>query len=199
MAVKGSRVFITATPVFNRGLRPPNADSPRNSDIWFTLSFKNDRRILEHAVSTHNQLVEDMLAQSPDGDFITQCMFQPLPTIFAKHGTARGGNVLGLDRLTDNALLWLATLAVRGADQEEFGRAKMVAWVKDVEDYAKSVGAHVEWQYLNYADYTQDPFRSYGAENVEFIREVAAKYDPEGVFQSRIPGGFKISKSSRAN
>ncbi|KAG6354435.1 hypothetical protein INS49_004452 [Diaporthe citri] len=165
-------------------------------DIWFTLSFKNDQRVLVHAVSTHNQLVEDMLAQSPDGDFITQCMFQPLPTIFAKHGTARGGNVLGLDRLTDNAVLWLATLAVKGADQEEFGRAKMVAWVKNVQDYAKSVGAHVEWRYLNYADYTQDPLGSYGAENVEFIREVAAKYDPEGVFQSKIPGGFKISKSS---
>ncbi|KAI3393266.1 hypothetical protein diail_4526, partial [Diaporthe ilicicola] len=27
-----------------------------------------------------------------------------------EHGTARGGNVLGVDRLTDNAVLWLATL-----------------------------------------------------------------------------------------
>lgn len=166
-----------------------------HSDIWFTLSFKNDRRVLEHAVSTHDQLVKDMLAQSPDGDFITQCMFQPLPTIFAKHGTERGGNVLGLDRITDNAVLWLATLAVKGADQEEFGRAKMIEWVKNVEDYAKSIGSDVEWKYLNYAHDTQDPLATYGAENVELIRAAAAKYDPEGIFQSRVPGGFKISKS----
>lgn len=164
-----------------------------HSDLWFTLTFKNDARVLEYAVSTHSQLVEDMLAQSPDGDFITQCMFQPLPTIFAKHGTARGGNVLGIDRITDNAVLWLATLAVKGADQEEFGRTKMLAWVESVNDYAKSVGSGVEWQYLNYADYSQGPLRTYGRENVELIRAAAKKYDPLGVFQSRVPGGFKIS------
>lgn len=139
-----------------------------------------------------------MLAQSPDGDFITQCMFQPLPTIFAQHGAERGGNILGLDRITDNAVLWLATLAVKGADQEAFGRAKMIEWVKNVEDYAKSVGSDVDWKYLNYAHDTQDPLASYGAENVELIRAAAEKYDPEGVFQSRIPGGFKISKSPSA-
>lgn len=144
-------------------------------------------------MSTHNQLVDDMLAQSPDGDFITQCMFQPLSPIFAKHGTARGGNVLGIDRITDNAVLWLATLAVKGAEQEEFGRAKMSAWVESVSDFAKSVGSDVEWQYLNYADYSQDPLSGYGRENVELIRAAAEKYDPMGVFQSRVPGGFKIS------
>lgn len=167
------------------------------SDLWFTLSFKNDARVLEYAVTTHDQLAEDMLAQSPDGDFITQCMFQPLPTIFAKHGTARGGNVLGIDRMTDNAVLWLATLAVKGADQEEFGRAKMSAWVKSVGEFAKSVGSDVEWQYLNYADYSQDPLGSYGRENIELVRAAAEKYDPTGVFQSRVPGGFKISNSPR--
>lgn len=26
------------------------------------------------------------------------------------------------------------------------------------------------------------------------MREAAAKYDPTGVFQTRVPGGFKISK-----
>lgn len=166
-----------------------------NSDLWFTLSFKNDARVLEHAVETHNQLVEDLLVQSPDGDFITQCMFQPLPTIFAEHGIARGGNVLGLNKLTDNAVVWLATLAVKGAEQEEFGRAKMMAWVKSVGDFAKSVGSHVEWQYLNYADHSQDPLGSYGQENVELIRTAANKYDPLGIFQSKVPGGFKISSS----
>lgn len=40
----------------------------------------------------------------------------------------------------------------------------------------------------------QDPLGSYGAENVAKIRAAAAKYDPEHVFQSRVPGGFKISK-----
>lgn len=35
---------------------------------------------------------------------------------------------------------------------------------------------------------------SYGAENVAKMRAAAKKYDPEQVFQIRVPGGFKISK-----
>ena len=30
---------------------------------------------------------------------------------------------------------------------------------------------------------------------MEFLKEVAAKYDPTGVFQTLVPDGFKISKA----
>lgn len=145
-------------------------------------------------METHKQLVEDMLAISPDGDFITQCMFQPLPALFAQHSLKSGGNVLGLDAVTDNSILFLATLAVKGAEQKEIGQAKMVAWIADIEAYAKSIDSLVDWKYINYADFTQDPLSTYGAENIARIKEAAAKYDPEGVFQSRVPGGYKVSK-----
>lgn len=164
------------------------------SDIWFTLTFKNDKRVLEYAVETHKQLVSDMQSLSPDGDFITQCMFQPLPALFAQHSSEQGGNVLGLDKVTDNSILLLVTLAVKGDDQKAIGQAKMVAWVDDMESYAKSLDSLVDWKYVNYADVTQDPLSSYGADNIAKMKEAAAKYDPEGVFQSRVPGGYKVSK-----
>lgn len=66
-------------------------------------------------------------------------MFQPLPTISAECGTARGGNVLGLDRPTDYAVLWLATLADKWADQKVFELAKISAWTE-----RKSVGSDAE-------------------------------------------------------
>lgn len=51
------------------------------------------------------------------------------------------------------------------------------------------------WQvYLNYADPSQDPFASYGEENLRFMKKVAAEYDAPGVFQTLCPGGFKLSK-----
>ncbi|ORY68846.1 uncharacterized protein BCR38DRAFT_424491 [Pseudomassariella vexata] len=162
-------------------------------DMWFTLSFKNDERVLSKAVELHNQLVEEMKIESSDGDFITQCMFQPMPSLYAKQSVEKGGNMLGLDKVKENAILWLATLAVKGADQELIGRQKMITWVNAVEEYATSIDAHNDWIYLNYADSTQKPLESYGAENVEKIRAAAAKYDPTGVFQTRVPGGFKIS------
>ena len=50
----------------------------------------------------------------------------------------------------------------------------------------------VDFRYLNYCHGTQDPLRSYGEESLRKMREAAAKYDPAGIFQTRVPGGFKI-------
>ena len=37
------------------------------------------------------------------------------------------------------------------------------------------------------------PLESYGKANVQLLRNVSAKYDPQGVFQYMVPGGFKIA------
>lgn len=102
--------------------------------------------------------------------------------------------MLGLDKVTENGILWLATLAVKGPERAAIAQAKMTAWVADVESYAKSIDGLIDFKYLNYADPSQDPMATYGAENLAKIKAAAEKYDPKGVFQSRVPGGFKISK-----
>ncbi|KAL7625595.1 hypothetical protein AAE478_004815 [Parahypoxylon ruwenzoriense] len=163
-------------------------------NVWFAITFKNDVRLYTKAVELHKQFVEDWKAQSPDGDFICHGILQAIPTIFSKHSVEKGGNVLGLDRETDNAVMFQVQLMVNGVAQEELGRERMVAFRKAVKQYSVDLGGDVDWEYLNYADFTQDPLKTYGEENIAHIREVAAKYDPTGVFQTRMPGGFKISK-----
>ncbi|KAI1634838.1 hypothetical protein F4809DRAFT_616394 [Biscogniauxia mediterranea] len=166
-------------------------------NMWFTLSFKNDKRVMKKAVDIHSELVEEFKSIIPDGDFFTLFIFQPIPPLYAKHSVRKGGNVMGLDRIEDNIIMWLGALGVRTPEAEAIGREKMIRWTADLKEYAASVGADSEWVYLNYADPTQDPLASQGAENVEFMRATALKYDPEGVFQTRAPGGFKISKVKR--
>ena len=56
------------------------------------------------------------------------------------------------------------------------------------------LGTARDYIYLNYAYPKQDPIRTYGAENVRLLKNAAAKYDPKGVFQKLVPGGFKVSK-----
>jgi hypothetical protein len=46
--------------------------------------------------------------------------------------------------------------------------------------------------YLNYAYETQKPIQSYGATNVEKLQTASKTYDPFGVFQELVPGGFKL-------
>ncbi|KAF1941899.1 FAD-binding domain-containing protein [Clathrospora elynae] len=163
-------------------------------DIWFTLTFKNDPLIYAHIVFLHEQMVQAWKSESGDPDFITQCMFQSIPTIFAKHSIAKGGNMLGLHRLAENVVMLLLNIAVKTPELEVRASAMLRRYVERIKEFAESRDGLVEWVYLNYADGSQDPLASYGLENVEKIRKVAEKYDPDGVFQKKAPGGFKISK-----
>lgn len=105
-----------------------------SSNIWFTLTFKNDERVIRKAVEMHRGLVEYMKQNSPDGDFETQCYFQPFPSVIGTRGVPKGGNILGIDKLEDNAMVLLGSLAVNGADQEAVGRKKVLEWKADLEE-----------------------------------------------------------------
>ncbi|KAF4984892.1 hypothetical protein FZEAL_45 [Fusarium zealandicum] len=199
-----------AKPAFDKFLQISNLtstmrkDSHRNLAVeleltsgyrntWFAITFKNDKALYKKALDLHKKFVADWKAQSPDGDFICHAIFQAIPTVFSKHSLERGGNVMGLDRETDNAVMFQVQLMVNGKDQEDLGRKRMVEFRETMKQYSVDHDGAIDWEYLNYADFTQDPLKAYGPENVEFIRAVAHKYDPLGIFQTRMPGGFKIS------
>ncbi|OTA92459.1 hypothetical protein M434DRAFT_387304 [Hypoxylon sp. CO27-5] len=165
-------------------------------NIWFSVTIKNDIRIITKAVELHHDLVEEMKAESSDGDFETQAFFQPFPTVIAQHGSDRGGNILGIDRHTENGIVLLASLAINGVDQEVLGRKKMLAWKDALEKFGEDLGLLLEYRYMNYADGSQDVLGSYGEENVQKMLALSRKYDPDGVFQTQLPGGFKLPRRS---
>lgn len=68
-------------------------------------------------------------------------------------------------------------------------------WVQDVDAAAKKLGTNDDFVYLNFAGGFQNPLQSYGSESLEFMRSVAQKYDPSGVFQKLVPGGFKLDNA----
>ena len=68
-------------------------------------------------------------------------------------------------------------------------------WSEEVTKFTKAKGTDDPFLYLNFAAQFQDPICAYGKENVAFMHEVAAQYDPTGVFQTLVPGGFKLSKA----
>ena len=196
MAAGGHNLSSTLRPATHKELTDELEQPAGYRDIWWTGTIRNDRRVYEKALALHAELCGSMAAQSPDGDFITQAMFQSIPTVFSRHGRERGGNVLGLDREGENVVLLLFTLAVRGEGQERVARELVRRWGDGTMQFARGVGAGVEWQYINYAYDYQDPLASYGEANVAKILDAAAKYDPTGVFQTRSPRGFKISNRS---
>ena len=43
-------------------------------------------------------------AAKPTGNWTINTLFQPIPALFGQHGAEAGGNVIALDRFTDNLM-----------------------------------------------------------------------------------------------
>ncbi|CRG89198.1 Bifunctional solanapyrone synthase [Talaromyces islandicus] len=159
-----------------------------------TLTFKNDKRILTRVVELHNQFVQTLMHDLGGENFDSMTFLQPLPGLFGDISTKKGGNMLGLET-KHNSIMWTGGITVK-TSQDDYDKAhdKLMSLMEDIKSYAASVGGEGQLVYINYADPSQDSLGSYGKENVEFIRQVAAKYDPTAVFQERVPGGWKISR-----
>jgi len=69
-------------------------------DSFWTLTFVNDERVLQKAIDIYGSLAERL--SSASGEWSMNVMFQPIPTLFSEHSVKKGGNVLGLDRATEN-------------------------------------------------------------------------------------------------
>jgi hypothetical protein len=176
------------------------------------MTFKNNKEVMEKSIEMHHQYLEEMKTMGINGNWTLQDMFQPIPTFFAEHGKEKGGNVLGLDRFDDNLqrklsipfsqnplanvyLVWQTYLAWEDPAQDDMMHAIGEKYIAELDEFAKSVDADNPWIYLDYAFKTQNPLASYGEENLQKMNEVAKKYDPEGVFQTMVPGGFKLSRA----
>lgn len=163
------------------------------SDHWQTTTFLNDERIMAKAVEIHASYVEKITAASKTGHFSTICLFQAMPHFYKELSDARGGNVMGLDQHLKgrNAISMLLSINTSEDEIRELGQKLAREYVKEVNDFAKSLDGYIDWAYLNYADQYQNPLAS--LEDPAAINKVALKYDPEAVFQKRTPG-FKISQ-----
>ncbi len=71
-------------------------------------------------------------------------------------------------------------------------------FIRQAQDYTKSQHQHIKFLYSNYALPSQDPIASYGKESQRFLRTVSRKYDSSQVFQTLVPGGFKLYRQDEA-
>jgi hypothetical protein len=166
-------------------------------NVGFTLTFLNDPSILRQTSILKDQLVTTLsLAIGPE-NFEVQMFFQPLPAYYHALGEQTGGNVLGLNRTVGgNAVMYTAGVGVISNDDSAFAiaQAEMSSMIAKLKEFTVAHGKEADFVYLNYADKTQDPLGSYGPENVGFMKEVAMRYDPGGMWERMVPGGFKLAR-----
>ncbi|KAK7931575.1 hypothetical protein PG985_002287 [Apiospora marii] len=77
-------------------------------------------------------------------------------------------------------------------DAEAF--APVDAFLRDVDRVASERGLGSRWVFPNYAQPDERVMQAYGQDRLAQLRRVASKWDPEGFFQKRVVGGFKIEE-----
>lgn len=159
-----------------------------------TGQTKNDVRIMNFIEEKHAEYVEKMQAAAPGAVFSILISYQPVTKHQVSHGEANGGNSLGLEEVVKDGdtLMWLIAVTVDTAANQEKINHLTIEYRDAALAYAKSIGIHKEWKYLNYALGDQDPIKNYGPEVVDHLKATAKNYDPKGVFQKLRHSGFKL-------
>lgn len=164
-----------------------------HNNLFMTLTFLNKPNITPQFMSEVYDLADAAAKEliSVVGIVFTMS-FQPLPHVLYSKSASTGGNVLGLDRFQDDLINLLFTLSWQLALDNPRVYARMQKLEDDIAALEQQKGLFNEFIYLNYAAQWQDPISAYGTASVEFLKSVSRRYDPGGLFQKGVPGGFKL-------
>lgn len=171
--------------------------SPRgNYNSYWVLVTKHDPELLRFYVDTFMEESGKLLAGGTVVGFSpTGCIQTISPNMRRLARERNGGNIMGSLAESDEPLL-LFNPAMRFGDAAGAGEVYRLIdrILTATKKKAQELGKDHDYLYLNYASQFQNPLGSYGAESTKLMREVAAKYDPKGVFQNLRAGGFKLDE-----
>ena len=114
-----------------------------------------------------------------------------LPIVMSKTA-GLGGNSLGLDPAGGALVLTLLSITWNYAADDATVMNAANALIHQIETATKAAGTYSSFKYLNYANGDQDVINGYGAANKAHMQAVSRIYDPRGLFQKAVPGGFKL-------
>ncbi|KAL8913543.1 MAG: hypothetical protein Q9171_001625 [Xanthocarpia ochracea] len=153
--------------------------------IQLVYSFKNtDAAIYTKLIQ---QWETDIKPLGNVPGMICQFLIQPQPV-------SNGTNSLGLKAGETDVVMAIVTAAYNNAADDAAVQPRVQAIVDKHERLLRKQRVYIPFKYLNYADITQDVIGSYGPHIQRRLRAVSKKYDPQGLFQRSVPGGFKLWK-----
>ncbi|KAL4810065.1 hypothetical protein BDV18DRAFT_150443 [Aspergillus unguis] len=158
-------------------------------DVFWNRSFKMDEEFA-------NWVVDYWFSVLPQISKLPGAMlgltFQAITEPILEKMSQNGGNALGLDTAGGPILL----MHILGMWNDTAVDEAIYTFIDDffntVVEEAKSRDLNNDFIYMNYGSHVQDVIASYGAENKARLQEIAAKYDPNAVYQTLQPGYFKL-------
>ena len=158
--------------------------------LFSTSTFQNSAAVMKAVIDIANSTVQTLATSVPGVSY--SISFQPLPQTIISKSAAAGGNALGLDATDGDLVNVLNTISWDDVAADEAVDTAARDFIDQVTQTAQTMGKDNPYLYLNYAASWQEPIQSYGDESLAQLKAVSQQVDPHGVFQTQVPGGFKL-------
>ncbi|KAL3431352.1 hypothetical protein BDV09DRAFT_198803 [Aspergillus tetrazonus] len=150
--------------------------------LYFTTTFAHDPSVYAPIVSEFNRSCRAVSAVENMNWYMS---FQPSAAL-------NGENSLGLDPRDERLNVIILVAFFPNPEDSTVARNAANDLIRSIEEITRAAGVYRPFKYLNYADDSQDVIGGYGEQARAALQAASRKYDREGVFQSAVPGGFKL-------
>ena len=159
--------------------------------LYFTTCFRLDAQFMFDVRELWLQTLKTI--DTVEGLVLT-LVFQPPTKGILSKSAALTGNSLGLSPGDGPLVITLFNSVHINALDDNKVIAAVLALIENIDTLAAQKGLSARYRFTNYGYKTQKILEGYGDESLENLRAASKKYDPQGFFQSVVPGGFKLSQ-----
>ncbi|OAL65160.1 FAD binding domain protein [Trichophyton rubrum] len=162
---------------------------PGRRQVLATTTTKNDMATLQAVYAAYKDAIAPIKQANIKGMSWT-LVLQPMLANWAGDGC--DGNPFGLADTKEPLVIVSFTVNWIEKSDDKLSEKLTRDAIEQIDAAASVNGTGYRYRYMNYCGDWQRPFEGYGEENVQLLRDVSQKYDPEGLFQRGCVGGFKL-------
>ncbi|KAF2129353.1 FAD-binding domain-containing protein [Dothidotthia symphoricarpi CBS 119687] len=160
--------------------------------IWATTTFHISPTILHRIHSFWADLIPEICETHAEANVAAELTFQSLPP---SPSSDSHPNSLGFahNETPEKNIVFVQVVFLYSDGAATVGLEKALKdLVERINELADDEGLAHKFRYMNFAAWFQNPLGGYGKKQKKTLREVAQKYDPKGMFQKQLAGGFKL-------
>jgi hypothetical protein len=178
----------------NLALEISNMSQDGTRQWYFTTTFKLSKEFMLKAQPIYTAACEAATEKIPG--FGLAMTLQPITVDQLQASVNHGPNSLGLSP-ADGQLVNLLLNSMHANKEDDDAVLETVnGLLEKLNILAADIGVAHRYRFMNYAYKDTPVIAGYGDESVKNMWAVSKKYDPEGFFQKRVPGGFKLPQTA---
>lgn len=136
---------------------------------------------------------QNTLSKVKDSEgFIFSFGFHPITKALLEASQRAGGNAMDIPPSDGPLFVVLINPVWKLAEDDTSIFTEVEHLVAELRDLARDKGLLHRYIFTNYGYSKDDVIAGYGKESMSRLRAASQKYDPEGIFQNAVPGGFKL-------